>query len=124
MLNYPARAVLSEETAMLRAFALSLILLAGPAVAADAVPARSPLACDWSQPGEMSAALCGLPQLAAAANCGQTCYDDQNACHAACDRTYRGGVPGHDKCIASCGTTYGRCQTRCNAPQKSRRPSE
>jgi len=109
---------------MLRALVLSLMLLAGPAVAADGVPAASPLACDVSQPGEMAGALCALPQLAATANCSQTCYDDQNACHAGCDKAYRGAAPGHDKCIASCSTTYGRCQTRCNAPQNSRRPSQ
>jgi hypothetical protein len=124
MLNYPARATVLGETVMLRALALLVILFAGPASAADTLPAASPLACDWSQPGEMMGALCALPQLAATTNCGQTCYDDQNACHAACDRTYRGGVPGHEKCFATCGTTYGRCQTRCNAPQKSPRPSQ
>jgi hypothetical protein len=107
---------------MLRALALLVILLAGPAAAAP--PAASPLACDRNQPGEIMGALCALPQLAATADCGQTCYDDQNACHGACDRTYRGGVPGHDKCIAACGTTYGRCQTRCSTPQKSPRPSQ
>jgi|1185.fasta_scaffold763141_1 hypothetical protein len=109
---------------MLRAVALCLMLLAGPALAASTAPAASPLACDLSQPGEMAEALCALPQLAATANCAQTCYDDQNACHAGCDKTFRGAAPGHDKCIAGCGTTYGRCQTRCNTPQRGPRPSQ
>jgi len=105
---------------MLRALALSLILLAGPAAAAE----PTPILCGSSELAEFLGPLCAPAQLAQAGNCGQTCYDDQNACHSACDKTYRGGVPGHDKCFAACSTTYGRCQTRCNAPQRGKRPSQ
>ena len=107
---------------MLRMLALSLILLAGPAGAAE--PSATPLACGTSELIDALGPLCAEAQLAQAGNCVQTCYQDQSACHFACDRTYRGGLPDHDKCVAACSTTYGRCQTRCNAPQKSRRPSE
>ena len=103
---------------MLRALALLLTLVAAtPALAAGPAPsAPSPLACDMSQPGETMQALCALPQLAAA-NCPQTCYDDQNVCRNGCDKAYRSG-PDHDKCVSACSTTYGRCQMRCNAPQR------
>jgi hypothetical protein len=110
---------------MVRALALVLILLAcGGAVRAESITDlladRGLLIClPDSVPGS-----CGAPEQLAAANCGQTCYDDQNACHQGCDKAYSGAAPGHDRCIAACSTTYGRCQTRCNAPQRSPRPSQ
>ena len=100
---------------MLRALVLSLILLAGPAVASEPQPA--PLVCSPAL-AQTLGSLCGTVQLAASGSCPQTCYDDQNICHAGCDKVYRGGGQDHDKCMAACSTTYGRCQTRCNAPQR------
>ena len=107
---------------MLRALALGLLLVAAPTLAAET--ADSPLVCGSPELAEALGPLCAPVQLAQNANCAQTCYQDQNACHSGCDKTYRGGAPGHDKCMAACSTTYGRCQMRCNAPQRSPRPSE
>jgi hypothetical protein len=98
---------------MVRAIALLFVLLAaGPAVGdplAGILADPGPLMC---RPAASPAAGCAPVQLAAA-NCGQTCYDDQNVCRQGCDRVSRGG-PDHDNCVAACSTTYGRCTTRCS----------
>jgi hypothetical protein len=120
----PAARSRPEETTMARVLALIILLLATLPAAADPLPfelaglapvgAEAPIC--RAQVLSLDA-TCGPLQLAAA-NCGQTCYDDNANCRAGCERANRGAnanAANRDKCVASCTTTYGRCQTRCAA---------